>query len=168
MTEKPFDKVIEMQYPVPVALAVSWDAHNERADIITLGWFMRTSLDPPLMAISIGKTRHSHDTISREKEFTLVYPASSQAQDSLFCGSNSGRDHDKFRETGFEPVESNIIEPPLISGACANFECKVISCLETGDHTIFVGKVLASHVSTDSCMSRLYAFRDGILGGLNE
>lgn len=58
------------KYPEQVALAVTVD-ENGTANVITLGWAMQTSWEPPLMAISIGHTRYSHALIQSCGEFVL-------------------------------------------------------------------------------------------------
>jgi len=40
-------------------------------------------------------------------------------------------------------VETNV---PLLDGAVANLECKVVHEYDSGDHMIFVGEVVAAHV----------------------
>ncbi len=113
-------------------------------NIIALGWKMRTSFDPPIMAISVGKTRYSHDLILKEKEFVLAFPSADQAEDVLFCGTHSGRTDDKFARTGFTSGKSSMVNAPLIKECPVNLECRLTGTLETGDHTVFAGEVLAS------------------------
>jgi flavin reductase (DIM6/NTAB) family NADH-FMN oxidoreductase RutF len=38
------------------------------------------------------------------------------------------------------------LRTPLIEDAFINFECRLMSVTEAGDHTIFVGQVLAAHM----------------------
>ncbi len=165
MKQVGYSQAIKSKFPEPVALAVSIDEKHGRPDIVTLGWAMCTSNDPPMLAISVGHTRYSRETIARTGEFVLAFPSAEQAQASLFCGTCSGRTHDKFAESDLTPLPSSQVAPPLIAGACANFECKVVATCESGDHTIFVGEVVASHVS-DPPKPRLYTLPDGTLGGV--
>jgi flavin reductase (DIM6/NTAB) family NADH-FMN oxidoreductase RutF len=37
------------------------------------------------------------------------------------------------------------VKPPLIDGSTVAYECKVVNKLETGDHTLYIGKVVAIH-----------------------
>jgi flavin reductase (DIM6/NTAB) family NADH-FMN oxidoreductase RutF len=111
---------------------------------------MQTSFEPLLFAVSIGHTRYSHQLLSECKEFVLAFPNEDQANEMWYCGSHSGRKVEKFAKSGFEPLPATKVKPPLIRGACANLECKLISTLETGDHTIFVGEVVAAHVEPDA------------------
>ena len=114
-------------------------------NIITLGWQMRTSFEPPMMAISVGHTRYSHELIKEGGEFVIAVPGIDIAEEVLFCGTRSGRDVDKFSETGLTPGEAQHVRPPLIEECLLNFECKIVGSLNTGDHTIFAGEVLASY-----------------------
>jgi flavin reductase (DIM6/NTAB) family NADH-FMN oxidoreductase RutF len=166
MQEISYGEAIETKFPEPVALAVSRDAERNRANVITLGWSMSTSHEPPMVAISVGHTRHSHKTIQESGEFVLVVPSEAQVEAVLFCGTHSGRDYDKFRETGLKPLAPSRLQTPLIDGACANFECKVVASCETGDHTIYVGEIVASH-RDDAAGPRLYTMLDGSLKGLS-
>jgi flavin reductase (DIM6/NTAB) family NADH-FMN oxidoreductase RutF len=113
------------------------------ANIITLGWKMRTSFKPPMVAVSIGENRYSHRLIEREKEFVLAFPGESLAPDVLFCGTHSGRNVDKFAQTSLTPLPASGVRAPLIKECVANFECRLAGTLKTGDHTIFAGEVLA-------------------------
>ncbi len=165
MQEVSYGEAIEAKYPEPVALAVSRDAERNRANLITLGWAMSTSHEPPMVAISVGHTRHSHETIRESGEFVLVLPSEAQAEAVLFCGTHSGRDHDKFRESGLKPLPPKSLQTPLVAGACANFECRVVASCESGDHTIYVGEVVASH-RDPAAGPRLYTMLDGSLKGI--
>ncbi len=134
--------------PSRVVLAVSADK-NGRANIIALGWKMFTSFKPLMVAISVGKTRYSHKLISETGEFVLAVPGEDMAEEVLYCGTHSGRYVDKFKETGLTPMPASKVKPPLIKECIVNMECKVTGILDTGDHTIFAGEVLASWVSDD-------------------
>lgn len=152
------------KYPEPVVLAVSVDAEG-KANIIALGWCMPTSFEPPMMAISVGKTRYSHKLISECREFVVAFPSEEMAKEVLYCGTHSGRDVDKFKESGLVAVPAKKVRPPLIEGCVANFECKVVGEIETGDHTIFAGEVVAAHVSEEK-KGRLYNLGNYNLAGV--
>ncbi len=131
--------------PEWTALAVSWDAPNDRPDIITLGWTMHTSGQPSMAAIAIGHSRYSHELITKEREFVLVYPNARMGKAAMYCGTHSGRKVDKFEHTDLIPLPSRIVKPPLIQGAVVNMECRVVGTLKAGDHTIFVGEIVAAY-----------------------
>jgi flavin reductase (DIM6/NTAB) family NADH-FMN oxidoreductase RutF len=82
------------------------------------------------------------------------------AETALFFGSKSGRDIDKFAEFDCKHEPAKTIDSVLLSDAVANFECTLESETEAGDHIIFVGKVVCSHINTDS-KKRLYTVGPG-------
>ncbi len=133
--------------PERVVLAVSFDAENNRSNIIALGWKMSTSFQPPMHAISVGKTRYSHQLLKETGEFVLAFPGEELAEQVLFCGTSSGSNVDKFKKAGLTQVKAKSVKPSLIGECVVNLECKVAGSLDTGDHTIFVGEVLNSWLS---------------------
>ncbi|MFP3951759.1 MAG: flavin reductase family protein [Candidatus Bathyarchaeia archaeon] len=132
-------------FPTVCTLATCADEEGN-GNIITLGWAMKTSGDPPMVAISVKPSRHSHDLIKDGGEFVLSIPTEEVLSELHYCGRNSGRDVNKFEETGLTPVTGERVNAPLIGECAANLECKLVSELTTGDHTIFVGEVVAAHV----------------------
>jgi len=122
---------------------------NGKSNIITLAWAMPTSIDPPLIAISIGLTRYSHTLIEETKEFVVNIPTMDKVKEALFCGRVSGRKHDKFKEAALTPLPARKVKPPAIKESVAHLECKLHSQFRTGDHTIFVGEVVEAYVDEE-------------------
>lgn len=136
--------------PQRIVLAVTWDEANDRADIIPLGWKMNTSFKPLMFAISIGVTRYSHKLVTEQQAFVLAWPSDDMADAVLHCGTRSGRDCDKFAEAGLTALPATRVKAPLIGECVANLECTLAGTLDTGDHTIFVGEVVASHLAEEN------------------
>jgi len=102
-----------------------------------------------MAAISVGLTSYSHKLISEGGEFVLCFPSEDMEDAVRYCGTHSGREVDKFRETGLTPLPAKYVKPPLIEEGVVNMECKVVDQLRTGDHTIFVGEILATYLSEE-------------------
>lgn len=145
------------KYPEWLVLVVCADASG-RPNAMTAGWCMWTSGRPPMLAVSVGLTRYTHDLIQARREFVIAFPAEGQAEGTLAVGSRSGRDApDKVAEAGLATLPATAVGVPLIAGAAANFECRLVGQLTTGDHTIFVGEVVAAHVE-DPVAARIVNF----------
>jgi flavin reductase (DIM6/NTAB) family NADH-FMN oxidoreductase RutF len=144
LKEIPWDEAVELGSPYPYVLGVTIDK-NGRTNIIGLGWWTFTSWNPQMIAIAIGTERYSYECIEYCKEFVLCFPSEELKNGAWLCGKKSGRDIDKFKETGFKQIPSKIVKPPLIDGSTVAYECKVVNKLETGDHTLYIGKVVAIH-----------------------
>jgi flavin reductase (DIM6/NTAB) family NADH-FMN oxidoreductase RutF len=161
-----YEQAIKTKYPEQVVIAIAKDK-NGKANPVTLGWTMLVSGGPPMMAIAVAKTHYSIETIRHSKCFCLAFPSSEMADAALFFGSRSGRDIDKFAEFDAqhgrvccktEPAKA--IDSVLLTDAVANFECELESETKAGDHIIFVGRIVASHINAKP-KKRLYTVGPG-------
>ena len=66
------------------------------------------------------------------------------------------RNADKLSQKGIATQPAQEIDCKILTDAVANFECVLVSEHETGDHVIFVGRVVCSHMNKDSDVKRLY------------
>lgn len=155
MKEIDKNEAFELASPFPYVLVVTLD-ERERPNIMGLSWWMFTSWDPLMIAISIGHQRYSHECLECCKEFVLCFPSEGQEKDAWICGTKSGKNMDKFQETGFKPVHAKIVKPPMIEGATVAYECKIVKHMETGDHTAFIANVVAIHGSPEK-VNHLYS-----------
>jgi flavin reductase (DIM6/NTAB) family NADH-FMN oxidoreductase RutF len=141
-------EAIALSGPFPYTLVTSLDK-NDRPNAMGVAWATRTSIEPFLIMISIDHRRYSHECLQMHKEFVLNYPSEDQAEGAWICGTRSGRDVDKIKLAGFKLVDSKVVKVPTIEGATVAFECKVLDQFETGDHTVFVGKVVGTSGNPD-------------------
>jgi len=118
-----------------------------KANIITLAWSMPTSIDPPMVVISIAPKRLSHRMIKKTGEFVINVPTMKIVRQTLFCGRISGIKCDKFKEAPLTAAPAKKVRPPIIKECVAHLECKLVQTIPTGDHTLFVGEVLAAYVN---------------------
>ena len=116
------------------------------ANIITLGMYMPISHTPPLLCIGVAPQRYSHDLIAESGEFVVNIPSINLVEQMHLCGSQSGRDIDKFTTTGLTPIPATHVTPPRIQECIGHLECRVVQSHSCGDHTLFVGEVLAASV----------------------
>jgi len=117
---------------------------NIKDNIIVLDWHTPLSFNPFLYAISVGKTRFSLNLIKESKVFAVNFMPFYLKDDILFCGRNSGEYLDKFEKTSLTKEESEKIDCPRIKQALAYLECEVIQEIDSGDHILFIGKVVYS------------------------
>ena len=116
-----------------------------KANIITLAWSMPVSANPPLIALSIAPKRYSHGLIEETREFVVNIPSMKLVNETLYCGRVSGRNVDKFEKTNLTPAPAKIVKVPIIKECVAHLECRLYQQIAAGDHTLFIGEVVAAY-----------------------
>ena len=154
-----FEQAYKTKYPEQIVIIIAKDK-NGKANPVTLGWTMIASYEPPIMLIGVYKGHYSVKCIRYSKCFTIVYPSSDMAKAALFYGEHSGRDTDKLKTFPSKTDPARKIDSVLLTDAVANFECKLIKQIPTGDHITFLGEIVASHINTKK-KKRLYSIGTG-------
>jgi len=154
-----YSDAVKTKYPEQVVIAIAKD-RSGRANPVTLGWTMIVSGNPPMMAIAVAKKHYSIEAITHSECFTIAFPSSDMADAALFFGSKSGREIDKFAEFECETEPAKEIDSVLLTGAVANFECMLESQVPSGDHIVFIGRIVCSHMNTEP-KKRLYTTGPG-------
>lgn len=152
---KDFSILFGLGFREPLALVTSH--YKGESNVLTVGWAMLAALKPLSMAITIGKTCHSHDIIKNSNEFVIAYPDIAMKDIVNYCGTVSGRDENKISKLAVSP--SKYVKAPLLTDCVLNMECKIKGSLDTGSHTLFVGNVLAMYHNKRK--KRLYHFGRG-------
>ena len=141
-----FSSAYRLLHPMHTVL-VSCATESGKPNVLPLAWVMPTSRNPALVAISVAPSRHSHGFIEETGEFVVNIPTIEIIRKTLACGRTSGKNIDKFAETGLTPLPARIAKAPIIKECVAHLECKLHSQFKTGDHTIFVGEVVAAYAN---------------------
>jgi len=155
----PYAQAIAMKYPEQVVIGIAKDPQG-KYNPIALGWTMIVSHEPPMMAVAIGRTRYSLEAFRSSGEFVIAFPSEHQQAETLLYGTKSGRTTDKLAAAGANTQPAEKIDCVLLADAVANFECRTVSELPTGDHVVFVGEIVRSHVN-ETPLNRLYTIGQG-------
>ena len=102
---------------------------------ITVSAFSSVSLDPPLVLACIDKRASLHDHLTEGRFFAVNILADDQQGVSQLFAS---KDEDRFDAARYRWGVSGA---PLLDGAIACIECRVVHAYPGGDHTIIVGEV---------------------------
>ncbi len=130
--------------PCPVVL-LSVDG-PDRPNIITLSWAANVCSKPPTMVVGIRPERHSYNLVKNAGEYVLNIPSAEQIEGTVFAGSKSGRDFDKFSEGGFTPEPASEIKAPMIKECPINIECRTREIVPLGAHDLFIAEVVTAHI----------------------
>ncbi len=134
--------------PVPVVM-VSSGSRDGKANIMTAAWAGTVNSEPPMLSVSIRKSRYSHKLISETGEFVVNLVSKSLCKACDYCGVRSGENEDKFKTCGLTPVKAEGLEYAYaIKEAPVSISCIVKSVTELGSHDMFIGEIKS--VTADS------------------
>jgi len=132
----------------PVTLVTSrWHGKD---NVMPAAFVTPLSIEPPLVGVAIGPSRHSYDMIRYSEQFALNIPSRRLLHHVQYLGSVSGRDVDKFELTKLPTFKALRVDAPLIEGCVAYIECGLVDALRTGDHVLLVGQVLAASADAEA------------------
>lgn len=137
----------KIMFPCPTTLVVT--GTMEEANIVTIAWVSLLTSLPPSLGISVGQKGFSGEAIKKNKNFTVNIATVGIMTEADFCGITSGKDIDKFAESGLTKMPSKFIESPIIKECPLNLECKLIDWGIVGRTNHFVGEILETHIDTD-------------------
>lgn len=136
---------------------------DEKPNVMTIAWGgVGIMWFKPVFIVPVRQSRYTKEHIDKTGCFTVSVPFGSKMKDAVsFCGSKSGRDVDKFSETGLKPVKAKEVNSYVIEGCDKYYECRVLykmpidrdSLLHdeamhylTNDmHTLYIGEIVSTY-----------------------
>ena len=123
-------------------------------------------LEKPLFMIWVRPSRHTYRFIEEAGDFTVNAPREGMEEIATFCGTVSGRDHDKFKEKGLTAVPARSTSSPIIAECGIHYECRVVHKVDVapatldasikssfypeGDyHRLYFGEIAATYADRD-------------------
>lgn len=115
---------------------------NGVVNAMSAEWCAPVSLKPPLIGVFVGEERYTRGLIEQATTFGVSLLADDQGWIGRVCGRHSGREVDKIRVFQIPTEPAQYIDAPLIAGAAAQFECRVLERRVYGSHMLIVGEPL--------------------------
>jgi len=120
------------------ACVVGVDAHGDRI-AATVGSLVSLSLEPPLVGISIGRDLSLHELLRSARAFGVSILRGDQAD----TAAHFARGTPPIVLWQGVAMRDGVTGAPLLAEALAWIECRVWAEYAAGDHTFFVGEVVA-------------------------
>ena len=118
---------------------VSANVEGERV-ATTIGSLVSLSLDPPLVGISVGRELALHELLRTAGAFGISILRGDQAR----VAAHFARGVPPLFLWEGMAVKDGVTGAPLLTDALAWVECRVWERYDAGDHSIFVGEVVAA------------------------
>ncbi len=102
--------------------------NGETVNTMTISWGnIGFEWNRPIFTVLVRKSRFTHELIEKATEFSVSVPLSSNLKQALaVCGTKSGRDIDKIKESGLTLKKGESIATPSIEGCEMVYECKIV------------------------------------------
>ncbi len=105
---------------------------------MTVSAFCSVSLEPPLVLVCIERRTEMHEVLGTTSQFAVNILASNQEAISRRFAETLD---DRFDGLGYT---RGVTGAALLDGTLAYVECEIVARYPAGDHTIFVGEVIAA------------------------
>lgn len=130
---------------------------------MTIGWATFGFIwQKPVMMVAVRDSRHTFDIIEKSQDFTVTIPSNDMSKEIAFCGTQSGRDVDKFKMCNLQTANGRNVVSPIINVAGIHYECKIVfkSAMnpvyldknydkalypQNDYHTLYFGEILACY-----------------------
>ena len=114
---------------------------------MTASAFCSVSLDPPLVLVCVDRRNRTHRYLDENQAFCVHILAEGQEELSQRC---AGRRGDEGKELHDVPYRTGATGAPILEGCLAYLDCRVIYAHDGGDHTIFLGEIVAAGYREDA------------------
>ncbi len=135
-------------YPTPVFVVGTYDEKG-KPNAMTAAWGGICCSSPPCVSVSLRKATYTYHNLIERREFTISIPSEGHVAEADYFGITSGRDVDKFKETGLTPIRSERVNAPYVKEFPLVLDCQLIYHKEIGLHTQFVGEILDVRMDED-------------------
>lgn len=106
------------------------------------------SIDPPLMMASVARKTETHVAIVGSHSFAVsVLAADQEPLAACFAQPTSAEKLKRFCDAPWHEAETG---SPILEGALAYFDCRLSARHDGGDHTIFLGEIVAAGYREDA------------------
>jgi flavin reductase (DIM6/NTAB) family NADH-FMN oxidoreductase RutF len=123
---------------------------KDKENAMTAVWHCAVSYSPPLYGIAVSPRRLTYRLIMESREFGVNFMPVDHSEMIAQMGVVKGEEVDKFAAFNIQRQPPAKINAPLLADAYASYECRLVDHRSYGDHTLFVGEVVAVHSSPEA------------------
>lgn len=110
----------------------------------TVNWVTQASFSPPLIVVGIKADTNSYEVVSTAGQFVLNVLGRGDKDVAFQFFKTPEVDEQRIGTLPYTLGESGA---PILEGPIAHLECKVVECVERGDHAIVIAEVIGAGVA---------------------
>jgi len=123
----------------PYGLYAIGVAADGRANAFTANWLTQVSSEPPLVAVAVEGDAPSLELARAGRAFSVTLYGIDQRRDAALLARPSRRAPEKLEDVPHSLHASGL---PIVEGGVAWLVCGLERTLESGDHTLLIGRIL--------------------------
>ncbi len=132
---------------------------DDQVNAMVANWVTQVSFEPRMIAMGLQKTSHTYGLISRGRVFAVNIFDKDSAEALKPYSKGRSKNPDKMKDAQFK--EAPETGCPILDGAAAYVECKVVDIFDTGgDHNIVLGEVVGAGIETPGEVDDTLALAD--------
>jgi len=148
--------------PGCVVLVTSGTMQNP--NVMTFSWQTPVNnADPCLILLAISHVRYSYELIKQNHELVINIPGEELLEQTDLVGQGTGRNRDKFAESGLTPVAAGMVEPLLIEECAGHLECRLVETFKMQSHDLLICQVVRA-LAEEDFSKEIYYCADGGTG----
>ena len=110
----------------------------------TTCWVSQVSFEPQQVILAVNKAQHTHDLVESGGVFSLNFLDTSQEELARKFTQTLEHENGTVGGSPYTPGEATGV--PLFDETFAHLECRVVGSMEAGDHTVYLGEVVAANL----------------------
>jgi flavin reductase (DIM6/NTAB) family NADH-FMN oxidoreductase RutF len=135
-TPKSFDAVLGR---VPSGVFILTIGTGSRATGMLASWVMQAAFEPPMVSVAVKLGRYVCDWMTASEPFVLNVVGESQKQFLKHFGKGFEPGAPAFEGLEITHCARGV---PILKGAIGHMECEPVSHVDSGDHRIFLAKIV--------------------------
>lgn len=128
-------------YPMPMALVGAMV--NEKPNFLAVAWVSRVNMNPPIMAIALGRSGYTLSGIEKSRAFSINFPGADLIEETDYCGIYSGEEKDKSGL--FRVFYGDLKTAPMITECPVTLECTLVNKIELPTSNLYLGEVVSTY-----------------------
>jgi flavin reductase (DIM6/NTAB) family NADH-FMN oxidoreductase RutF len=155
MAKKAFDPVLGR---VPSGIFILTVGVGDRATGMLSSWVMQAGFEPPMISVGVKLGRYVCDWLSEGQPFVLNMVSESQAHLLKHFGKGFEPGTPAFEGLAISHCARGV---PLLIDALGHLECEPLRHIDSGDHRIFLAKVVRGKLNQADARPMVHIRKSG-------
>jgi flavin reductase (DIM6/NTAB) family NADH-FMN oxidoreductase RutF len=119
---------------------------GDRATGMLASWVMQAGFEPPMVTVAVKQGRYVADWLTAGEPFVLNVVGEAQKHFLKHFGRGFEPGEPAFNDVPIREAANGV---PILAEALGHLECEPAGHIDSGDHRIFLARVVAGNMAND-------------------